>query len=150
MKNVGLTVLKDMLEYPPSSKKNTVPKSSDEDGIRIVQMKPAGDVLHIFSHIRKTYRIQWVLLEGNSDNSAVKDLEEPPTLNLDYVPPSTKQNRSAATKTKKPKKAGTQDVCREKVASNPCLRWVKYEDVQDAKYVHTLIAMFNAISYSSL
>ena len=32
--------------------------------VRIVQMAPAGDVVHIFSHIRKTYRVQWVVLEG--------------------------------------------------------------------------------------
>ncbi|EMD34775.1 hypothetical protein CERSUDRAFT_125329 [Gelatoporia subvermispora B] len=34
------------------------------DGLRIAKVAPAGDVLHIFSHIRKTYRVQWVLLEG--------------------------------------------------------------------------------------
>ncbi len=25
---------------------------------------PAGDIVHVFSHIRKTYRVQWVILEG--------------------------------------------------------------------------------------
>lgn len=28
------------------------------------QVKPVGDILHLFSHVRKTYRAQWVLLEG--------------------------------------------------------------------------------------
>ncbi|PIL27683.1 hypothetical protein GSI_10836 [Ganoderma sinense ZZ0214-1] len=32
--------------------------------LRVVKIVPAGDVLHIFSHIRKTYRAQWVVLEG--------------------------------------------------------------------------------------
>jgi hypothetical protein len=27
-------------------------------------MERVGDVLHVFSHIRKTYRVQWVVLEG--------------------------------------------------------------------------------------
>ncbi|KAJ7487767.1 DNA glycosylase [Mycena latifolia] len=42
-------------------------KSSEADGstsLRITKVQPAGDVVHIFSHIRKTYRVQWVLLEG--------------------------------------------------------------------------------------
>ncbi|KAM5533579.1 hypothetical protein V8D89_012795 [Ganoderma adspersum] len=34
--------------------------------LRVVKLVPAGDVLHIFSHIRKTYRAQWVVLEGGS------------------------------------------------------------------------------------
>ena len=27
-------------------------------------MERVGDVLHVFSHIRKTYRVQWVVMEG--------------------------------------------------------------------------------------
>ncbi|KAK7683526.1 hypothetical protein QCA50_013360 [Cerrena zonata] len=48
-----------------SSTKPAGPPPEVKDGdITIVKIKPAGDVLHIFSHIKKTYRIQWVLLEG--------------------------------------------------------------------------------------
>jgi len=32
--------------------------------LRLVKLERAGDVLHVFSHIRKTYRVQWVVLEG--------------------------------------------------------------------------------------
>ncbi|KAH8998009.1 DNA glycosylase [Lactarius akahatsu] len=32
--------------------------------VRLVKIERAGDVLHVFSHIRKTYRVQWVVLEG--------------------------------------------------------------------------------------
>lgn len=32
--------------------------------LQISKIKSAGDVIHVFSHIRKTYRVQWVLLEG--------------------------------------------------------------------------------------
>ncbi|KAJ7096736.1 DNA glycosylase [Mycena belliarum] len=44
--------------------------AGDSDGsgasasLRIAKVQPVGDVLHVFSHIRKTYRVQWVLLEG--------------------------------------------------------------------------------------
>lgn len=41
--------------------------------MRVVKIVPAGDVLHVFSHIRKTYRVQWVVLEGGSS-------DEPPPL----------------------------------------------------------------------
>ncbi|CAK5272682.1 unnamed protein product [Mycena citricolor] len=41
------------------------------DGLKISHIKAAGDVVHVFSHIKKTYRVQWVLLEG---------LSNPPTL----------------------------------------------------------------------
>ncbi|KAF8345363.1 hypothetical protein F5887DRAFT_1158884 [Amanita rubescens] len=42
---------------------------------------PAGDIVHVFSHIRKTYRVQWVILEGgqgppqlsNAKNAASPD-----------------------------------------------------------------------------
>lgn len=38
-----------------------------KSGLRIAKVQPAGDVVHVFSHIKKTYRVQWVLLEGTSD-----------------------------------------------------------------------------------
>ena len=151
MKKVGLTVLNDMLKYPTVIEKKAGIKSNDCDGdLQLVQMKPAGDVLHIFSHIRKTYRIQWILLEGNNDDSEVQDIEEPPSLNLEYAPPSAKQSKGAAIKPKKPKKASAKDAVKKKAGSSPCLRWVKYEDVQDAKYVYSLIVLFDAIFYSLL
>ncbi|TCD67796.1 hypothetical protein EIP91_011924 [Steccherinum ochraceum] len=57
---------------PRRSVKPGPPSDSEEeeeegvDDLRIAKTKPAGDVLHIFSHIRKTYRVQWVLLLGGS------------------------------------------------------------------------------------
>ena len=35
---------------------------------RLVKIERAGDVLHVFSHVRKTYRVQWVVLEGGGAN----------------------------------------------------------------------------------
>ncbi|KAF8899765.1 DNA glycosylase [Gymnopilus junonius] len=35
-------------------------------GTSITKIQPVGDVLHIFSHIRKTYKVLWVVLEGGS------------------------------------------------------------------------------------
>ncbi|KAJ2919010.1 hypothetical protein MD484_g1426, partial [Candolleomyces efflorescens] len=40
----------------------------DDGGIRISQVISAGDVLHVFSHVKKTYRTQWVVLEGGGSS----------------------------------------------------------------------------------
>ena len=79
MSSVACELLSDLLTKPPRSSighqksadesSSTKPAGAspevDDGDIAIVKIKPAGEVLHIFSHIRKTYRIQWVLLEGS-------------------------------------------------------------------------------------
>lgn len=48
-----------------------VPGSTDiersDPSCTIVKIQPAGDVIHVFSHIRKTYRVQWVIIEGGDE-----------------------------------------------------------------------------------
>ncbi|KAF8634840.1 hypothetical protein AX17_004090 [Amanita inopinata Kibby_2008] len=39
-------------------------KIGAESEHQVKSIIPVGDVIHIFSHIRKTYRVQWVILEG--------------------------------------------------------------------------------------
>ncbi|CAL1708848.1 unnamed protein product [Somion occarium] len=69
---------------------------SENDKSRIVKIRPAGDVVHVFSHIRKTYRVQWVLLEGG-------DSSPPPlvTPNLEAKGESLPKSRSKASKASK-------------------------------------------------
>ena len=91
-------------------------------------MKPAGDVLHIFSHIRKTYRVQWILLEGGG---------EPPELNPAYQcstsPPEAEEKPNAKAKSKA--KVGDTKVSAKSKnkEQSPSVRWVRYEDVEEAK-----------------
>ncbi|KAF8500208.1 DNA glycosylase [Russula emetica] len=75
---------------------------------RLVKIERAGDVLHVFSHIRKTYRVQWVVLEGGSAN--------PPEL--------AKRSSLASSTTKKTKVA----------AGLPKLEsmWIPLDDVEKA------------------
>ncbi|KAK0199093.1 DNA glycosylase [Armillaria mellea] len=47
------------IRVPGSTKK----EQSDASCL-VVKIQPAGDVVHVFSHIRKTYRVQWVIIEG--------------------------------------------------------------------------------------
>jgi A/G-specific adenine glycosylase len=46
-------------------------KKSETNALRIKEINFVGDVVHVFSHIKKTYRTQWVILEGG---------ERPPSL----------------------------------------------------------------------
>ncbi|THH10699.1 hypothetical protein EW145_g1137 [Phellinidium pouzarii] len=137
--SIGQDILRDMLvnppqTYHPASPKRQQPKASPSPKtLQITKMKPAGDVLHIFSHIRKTYRVQWILLEGGDPNS-----EEPPGLKADYASLLIDSGKSTATKTNTRKSKNKVDERKEsKLAVRPvlkrlALRWVKYEDVEDA------------------
>lgn len=60
-----------LLPLSSSNKEKAVAEDQDAKDYRIRHVKHAGDVLHIFSHIRKTYRVQWVKIDGG---------EAPPTL----------------------------------------------------------------------
>jgi A/G-specific adenine glycosylase len=60
-----------------------------DDEVRVTRLSVLGDVSHIFSHIKKTYRVVWVLLTGGS---------VPPKLNRDFtlIKPSGKKLRRQA------------------------------------------------------
>nr|GAT42772.1 predicted protein [Mycena chlorophos] len=48
--------------------------------VKIKSVETIGDILHVFSHIKKTYRVQWVRLESTP--------EPPQPVAVDGVPPS--------------------------------------------------------------
>ena len=109
--------------------KDRVDLEGDSEGLhlRISKIKVAGDVVHLFSHVKKTYRAQWVLLEGGST---------PPTLksNLEVEIPvkrSGKRKFSPAT--------GGPDA-----ASPAHAMWVLFDDVADVKYVDFPLAQISA------
>lgn len=130
MKKAAMGVLETMLkERPISLAKATKVKDDAKDAtLRVVHIKPAGDVLHIFSHIRKTYRVQWVLL---SDGSSL----DPPALQKvitdeNIVSQQQKSNKKVKIATENEGIDGSADI-----TPLSSLRWVKEEDVLDAKYV---------------
>ncbi|KAF9523248.1 DNA glycosylase [Crepidotus variabilis] len=53
----------------------------------ITQVQNVGEVLHVFSHIRKTYRVQWAVLEGSEDSP-------PPLLMSRVAEPPMKKPKS--------------------------------------------------------
>ena len=86
-------------------------EKSANGALQITAIHPAGDVVHVFSHIKKTYRTQWVILEGG---------ENPPSLNEQLGKHQERENQM--------------DVSDELHASSGPM-WTKLEDVSNAKYV---------------
>ena len=83
-------LLPSLLVHPPSPwRKGSQPKSmggTTSDIVRIMTMKAVGDVVHVFSRIKKTYCVQWVILEGGEDESP--ELHEEPHLSPVPTPKS--------------------------------------------------------------
>lgn len=97
--------------------------------MRIVHVKPVGDVIHVFSHIRKTYRVQWVLLKGGGD--------EPPKLRHDSAL-STDGKTRAVQKGKSRKRSDvSEDSEAVKATTTDVARWVPLDQVEHAKCVNT-------------
>ncbi|KAJ7207083.1 DNA glycosylase [Mycena pura] len=69
--NVGVSLAPARLAKIPQQILSTLLHASirlgDADILQITKVQPAGDVVHVFSHIKKTYRVQWVLLEGTPE-----------------------------------------------------------------------------------
>lgn len=104
-------------KLPKSNTSNTVPK--------VIQVTSAGDVVHVFSHIKKTYRVQWVLLEG----------DELPQLRP-AVPPGqgTRENDSCAKNPKgKQKRSEVSEVELDTIPQTLNAQWVPLTQVEDAK-----------------
>ncbi|KAJ3889483.1 DNA glycosylase [Lentinula edodes] len=68
-----LDVLEDsVLPCKKKSLQNLEPKCSNSPEYYVVNVTPMGDVSHVFSHIKKTYRVQWVVIEGGTQPPLLK------------------------------------------------------------------------------
>ena len=63
-RETAMTLLSCLFKSPPLDARSKVTGTATSGAPRLVKIECAGDVLHVFSHIRKTYRVQWVFLEG--------------------------------------------------------------------------------------
>ena len=63
----------------------------------VSEIIPIGDVVHVFSHIRKTYRVQWVIVKGGSAPPKVLSHEMPREFEQRIGKKSTRGNRKAPT-----------------------------------------------------
>jgi hypothetical protein len=118
------TILEKVLEHPPTFvprdikkpgglSKFFAPKDKESpptavDGLVAKELQHVSSILHIFSHIRKTYQPVHLVIEGGNTEPLLK---------------------SASVDTSPKKKAA--DVLR--------LKWVKAQEVDEAKYVFRLL-----------
>ena len=102
-----------------------------DSALKIKNIKPVGDVVHVFSHIKKTYRVQWVVLEGGGT--------DPPEL----VPRVAEQPAKKSTKGKQRsrRKSSRSDENEDEKGDGSELgslamtaKWTPYADVINMKY----------------
>ena len=108
-----MTLLSCLFESPPLDAHSKVVDTARPGALRLVKTERAGDVLHVFSHIRKTYRAQWVVLEGGGAG--------PPGL--------ARRPSSTLVASRRPKKTKVKDTGSPKLDS----MWVLLDDVEKAK-----------------
>ena len=95
------------------------------DILRVVTIKAVGDVVHVFSHIKKTYRVQWIILEGGEDEPP--ELHEKPCLSPVPTPKSDKRGKMPLSSKSAKSSGSSKDIT--------VARWLPLEGVESAKYV---------------
>ncbi|KAI0659318.1 DNA glycosylase [Cubamyces menziesii] len=122
-----------------AARRSTSQSSAEHLGsLQVVKVVPAGDVLHIFSHIRKTYRVQWVVLEGGTSEAPPPLVPAPDFASFGAAMPKTSKGKKASGK----KRAtgpdedddtrGTSSSSATAPSSAPAAQWVRLEAVADA------------------
>ncbi|KAL0958163.1 hypothetical protein HGRIS_000327 [Hohenbuehelia grisea] len=97
-------------------------KPIDDNSYRISAVEPAGDVLHVFSHIRKTYKVQWVLIEGGMTPPAIRTDSSKP-------PPSAKERRRS-TKVRTSELRDEDDDSETAKLGPPSAAWVQIDNIR--------------------
>ncbi|KAG2043723.1 DNA glycosylase [Suillus americanus] len=130
MAEIPYTLLQELLMHPPSSHNDKEPltklanSNSSYNVPKVIQVTSVGDVVHVFSHIKKTYRVQWVLLEG----------DELPQFRPAVSPGQcARENGSRAKNPKgKQKVSEVSEVKLNIIPQTPSARWVPLTQVLDA------------------
>ncbi|KAF8223425.1 DNA glycosylase [Tricholoma matsutake] len=111
---------------PPYNKNRS---KSQNDALQIKELHFAGDVVHVFSHIKKTYRTQWVVLQGG---------ENLPSFRQDI----TKQPGKHVEMSDKEKLMdGGDDELSTPLSAGPV--WIKLEDVSNANMGTGVVKVWN-------
>jgi A/G-specific adenine glycosylase len=126
MAEIPYTLLQELLMHPPSSPSDKEPSKSKSYNVpKVIQVMSAGDVVHVFSHIKKTYRVQWVLMEG----------DELPPLRLAVTPDQATRENGNRAKNRKGKQQVSEVSEVELNTNSQTLgaQWVPFTQVEDAK-----------------
>ncbi|KAI0031939.1 DNA glycosylase [Vararia minispora EC-137] len=120
-----LPLLAGLLIRVPDGLSAKAPK--DAAGLRLAKTYSAGDVKHVFSHIIKTYRVVWAVLEGDEEG------EGPPALKLEVQDPRENGGQGGKAKGKKGKVGPVKDASRKDGEETPpSAMWVRLADVEHA------------------
>ncbi|KAF8180374.1 DNA glycosylase [Pholiota molesta] len=111
-----------------------VGNGSPENGtLAISSIISGGDVVHIFSHIRKTYRVQWIILQGG---------DSPPTI-LEEKSPPPKGRRTNKSRTKK---RSIDDVkARSQSGIQNGAIWVTLDEVMETNMGSGVVKVWNMV-----
>ena len=109
-----MTLLSSLIKSPLLDLRSRANDMTSATALHLVKLERAGDVLHVFSHIRKTYRVQWVVLEGGGTC--------PPELALQSTPALPRMPGS-----KRLKASGDSPKSES--------MWIRLDKVEEAKYV---------------
>ncbi|KAG2366735.1 DNA glycosylase [Suillus spraguei] len=124
MAEIPYKLLQELLVHPPYNNKGPLKKLSSSNSSynisKVVQVTPVGDVVHVFSHIKKTYRVQWVLLEGDE----IPQLR--PTISPDQNGNCTKNLKG------KQKVSEVSEVDLNTIPQTLSAQWVPLTQVEDA------------------
>jgi A/G-specific adenine glycosylase len=118
-----------LLKTTPKNQKRVRNDPVQTERLTISSIQPVGDVVHVFSHIKKTYRVQWAILEGGAN--------PPATLlgaSLHDEPPLKKFKEKVAVK--------DVNVTAMHIPSGPMAVWVPLDKVVETKYVHAMFPRY--------
>ncbi|KII91213.1 hypothetical protein PLICRDRAFT_37925 [Plicaturopsis crispa FD-325 SS-3] len=110
--------------------KGAAADASTQGALRIKNIKPAGDVVHVFSHIRKTYRVRWVVMVGGGD--------APPALVC-----SAPSDDGAATKKSRGKKSAAVKGASTVKTEALSVRWLPSEEVTNSNIGTGVLKVWN-------
>jgi A/G-specific adenine glycosylase len=124
MAKIPNTLLSRLLLFtvPPYNKNTKDAKKSGHDTLQIKELHSVGNVIHAFSHIKKTYRTQWVVLEGG---------EHPPSLRQGVTEQLDKHEETS--NTENPSNCRDGELSTSLSIFGPM--WTKLEDIPNVKYV---------------
>ncbi|KAI9432972.1 DNA glycosylase [Lactarius indigo] len=105
----AMTLLSSLIKFPLLDSR--AEDTTGSTALRLVKIERAGDVLHVFSHIRKTYRVQWVVLEGGG-----------------ACPPELARRSTSAV----PQKPGSKKAKASSDSPKNESMWVRFDEVEEA------------------
>lgn len=140
------SLLSNLLKSPPAAytprnffTPRTKSEISEADSVlKIKNIKPIGDVIHVFSHIKKTYRVQWVVLEGGGTCP-------PEPISRVVERPAKKSTKGKQRSRRKSNRSDEDKDDDHDLGSLPVTaKWMPYADVINTKYIYFLCVHVDA------